>query len=49
MAFGFEEQERGWALEDLGCTVGTGESPEDSGGSFFYQKCFEKELDAGQV
>jgi hypothetical protein len=39
----------GGLFEDPGWTIGTGESLEDSGGSFLCQTCFEKELDAGRV
>lgn len=39
----------GGLFEDPGWTIGTTESFEDSGGSFFCQKCFEKEQAEGQV
>ena len=39
----------GGLFEDSGWTIGTTESFEDSGGSFFCQKCFEKEQDEGHV
>ncbi len=39
----------GGLFEDPGWTIGTTESFEDSGGSFFCQKCFEKEQDEGHV
>jgi hypothetical protein len=39
----------GGLFEDAGWTIGTTESFEDSGGSFFCRKCFEKEQDEGHV
>ncbi|MGA7923736.1 MAG: hypothetical protein WCA77_07155 [Thermoplasmata archaeon] len=39
----------GGLFQDPGWTIGTTESFEDSGGSFFCQKCFEKEQNEGHV
>ena len=39
----------GGLFQDPGWTIGTTESFDDSGGSFYCQKCFEKEQDEGHA